>query len=122
MTVTENPTAIEADVRRLLDRQEVVDALYRFAAGQDLDDAELFLSAFAPDAVLDFTPTAQRFGGDVPVMPDRDAIAGIMDVLAPLDTTHTVTNPRVVLDGDAAQLSALEAPGPRPGAFRDAHV
>ena len=39
----------------LLDRTEVVDALHRFAAGQDHKDRELFRSAFAPHATLDFT-------------------------------------------------------------------
>lgn len=62
----------------------------------------LFLSAFTPDAQLDFTQPAQRLGADVPVMVGRDSIAGIMHTLAPLDTTHTVTNPRIELGGDEA--------------------
>jgi hypothetical protein len=108
---TDDPTTPDASlaglVRELHDRHEVVDALLRFAAGQDHDDRDVFLSAFAPDATLDFTQPAQRFAADVPVMPDRDTIAGIVDTLAPLDTTHTVTNPRVSLDGDRAHLTAL---------------
>jgi hypothetical protein len=100
-------TASRSDIQDLQDRHEVVDALYRFAAGQDLDDRELFLSAFAADATLDFTQPARRFGADVPVMPDRAAIAGVLETLAPLDTTHTVTNPRIALDGDRAELTAL---------------
>lgn len=113
MTTATTPAAIPeaairlARVRELSDRHEVVDALLRFAAGQDLDDAGLFLSAFAPDATLDFTQPAQRFGAQVPVMSDRATIAGILETLAPLDTTHTVTNPRVTLDGDRANLAAL---------------
>lgn len=91
----------------LLDTHEVVDALYRFAAGQDHKDLELFRSAFAPHAVLDFTEPASRFGGDVPIMEGRDVIEGILGVLEPLATTHTVTNPRVALDGDHAALHAL---------------
>lgn len=85
----------------------VVDALYRFAAGQDRRDRDLFLSAFRDDATLDFTQPAGEFGVDVPVMPDRDAIARILTLLAGIDTTHTVTNPRVDLDGDRAALEAL---------------
>jgi hypothetical protein len=96
-----------ARVQELRDRHEVIDALLRFAAGQDLDDRDMFLSAFAPDATLDFTQPARRFGAEVPVMPDRATIAGILETLAPLNTTHTVTNPRVTLDGDRAELSAL---------------
>jgi SnoaL-like domain len=113
MTTTATPDAIPesaalvAQVQELRDRHEVVDALLRFAAGQDHENRDLFLSAFAPDATLDFTQPAQRFGADVPVMPDRTTIAGILETLAPLDTTHTVTNPRVTLDGDRATLAAL---------------
>ena len=92
---------------RLVDTAEVVDALYRFAAGQDLGDRELFRSAFAPHATLDFTQPARRFGGDVPVMDGRETIEGILDVVGPLATTHTVTNPRTTLDGDRATLQAL---------------
>ena len=98
---------IPATVRALRDTQQVVDAVYRFGAGQDLRDPALFLSAFAPDAVLDFTQPARRFGADVPVMHGRDAIATILTTLESLATTHTVTNPRVVLDGDRARLWAL---------------
>ena len=96
-------------LHRLHDHHEVVDALYRFAAGQDHRDRALFLSAFAPDATLDFTQPAERHGGDVPVMGGRDAIAGILEVLRPLATSHTVTNPRVTVAGDRATLSALVA-------------
>lgn len=95
-------------VQELLADREIVDAVYRFGAGQDLKDRELFLSAFAGDAVLDFTQPAGRFGGDIPLMPDRATIAGILDVLAPIITSHTVTNPRVTRHGpETAQLWAL---------------
>jgi hypothetical protein len=98
---------VARQVRQLHDRQEVVDALYRFGAGQDLRDRELFVSAFAPDAVLDFTQPAGRFGAAVPVMHGRRAIEAILTTLEPLATTHTVTNPRVTLDGDRARLWSL---------------
>ncbi|WUH98634.1 nuclear transport factor 2 family protein [Spirillospora sp. NBC_00431] len=47
----------DAVVRELRDRAEIVDALHRFALGQDLKDAALFASAFAADAELDFRPS-----------------------------------------------------------------
>lgn len=94
-------------VREILDREAARDALHRFAAGQDLDDRDLFASAFSPSATLDFTQPARRFGGDVPVMPDREAIMGILEVLAPMATSHTVTNARVTVDGDRASVHAL---------------
>jgi hypothetical protein len=95
------------DLDRLTDERAIVDALYRFGAGQDLDDADLFLSAFAEDARLDFTQPASLFDADVPPMVGRAAIAGIMETLAPLRTSHTVTNPRVRIRGDEADLRAL---------------
>jgi hypothetical protein len=54
------------------DRYEVVDALHRFAAGQDLRDAELFASAFAPQAELDFTQPARMLGAELPPFRGRD--------------------------------------------------
>jgi hypothetical protein len=99
---------LDARLRALRDTHDAVDALLRFAAGQDRKDTPLFLSAFTDDATLDFTGPARRFGIDAPEM-GRDAIAGIPTTLAPLTTTHTVTNPRVTLDGDRATVSALVA-------------
>ena len=91
----------------LLDERAVVDALYRFGAGQDLDDRSLFLSAFTEDAVLDFSHPAARFGVAMSPMVGLKAIAVIPETLAGLRTSHTVTNPRVVLEGDRATLWAL---------------
>lgn len=44
------------------DRLEIADALYRFAAGIDFNDADLLTSAFAENAVADFTPKARKVG------------------------------------------------------------
>ena len=49
-----------AAVRELRDRAEIIDALIRFGLGQDLADRDLFASAFAEDAELDFAPAAAR--------------------------------------------------------------
>ncbi|MBO2462670.1 nuclear transport factor 2 family protein [Actinomadura violacea] len=98
-----------AVARELRDRTEIVDALYRFGLGQDLKDKDLFASAFAPDAELDFRPAAARWGGRPPVMTGRDAI--VTTILAMftgrVDTTHQITNPRIAVDGDTARLTAL---------------
>jgi hypothetical protein len=87
----------------------IVDALYRFGAGQDLSDRALFESAFAHDAVLDFTQPAKRLGVDIPVFKSRTDIAdAIFAAIADLDTTHTITNPRITdYDGRHATLTAL---------------
>jgi hypothetical protein len=99
-------TGLEATVRGLADRHEIVDALHRFAFGRDLGDRELFRSAFTEDAEFDFRPAATKCGLDVPLMTGIDMIAGI--VLDPrLHTTHTVGNCRVEVTGDTARLSAV---------------
>ncbi|WP_199747985.1 nuclear transport factor 2 family protein [Actinomadura sp. WAC 06369] len=96
-------------MRELRDRAEILDALYRFALGQDLKDRDLLASAFAADAELDFRPAAARWGGRPPVMTGRDTI--VTTILAMftdrVDTTHQVTNPRIAVDGDTARLTAL---------------
>jgi hypothetical protein len=91
------------------DRAEIIDALYRFGAGQDLRDRRLFDSAFSLRAKLDFTGPARRLGASIPVLEGRQAIGDtIFANLENLDTTHTVTNPRVTeYDGRRAKLSAL---------------
>src|SRR3546814_756820 len=79
------------------DQLAIVDALYRFGAGQDLRDRALFESAFTEQATLDFTGPAWRLGASIPVFEGRHAIADtIFAAIGGLDTTHTVTNPREI--------------------------
>ncbi|WP_266160616.1 nuclear transport factor 2 family protein [Dyella silvatica] len=96
------PTAVS-------DRIDIIDALYRFAAGQDLNDRALFESAFTADAKLDFSGPAKRLGAVIPVFEGRQAIADtIFAALRDLDTTHTVTNQRITAyHGEHATLFAL---------------
>jgi hypothetical protein len=98
-----------AATRELRDRAEIVDALYRFGLGQDLKDKDLFASAFAPDAELDFRPAAAKWGAAPPLMSGRDAIVStILSMFTGrVNTTHQVTNPRITIDGDTASLTAL---------------
>jgi hypothetical protein len=98
------PTSLQG----FLDVHAVIDSLYRFGAGQDLGDRALFESAFAPTAVVDFTGPAQRLGATIAPFEGRAAITEIiLGTVASLDTTHTITNPRVRLAGDRAELFAL---------------
>lgn len=87
----------------------IVDALYRFGAGQDLRDRGLFESAFSSGAVLDFTQPARLLGAEIAPFDGRQAIAdAVFAAIDGLDTTHTVTNPRVTaFNGDHAELFAL---------------
>jgi hypothetical protein len=106
MSFPTNPIALHAASAD--DQRGVIDALYRFGAGQDLGDAALFRSAFAEHAVLDFIQPAQKLGAELPLFTGREGIAAsILPVVARLDTTHTVSNPRVQVDGDTASLFAL---------------
>lgn len=90
------------------DKVAVVEALYRFAAGIDLRDADLLASAFAVDAVSDFRPAAAKAGFEYPVLEGRDSIvAALVGSLKSLDTTHSVSNPRATIDGNKARLDAL---------------
>ncbi|GGK36896.1 nuclear transport factor 2 family protein [Nocardia camponoti] len=102
-------TDTDAVVAELRDRAEIVDALYRFALGQDTKDSELFASAFTADAEVDFRPAAARWGATPPVMSGRDTIVTTILALftGRVDTTHQVTNPRISIDGDVAHLTAL---------------
>jgi septum formation inhibitor-activating ATPase MinD len=102
MTMSPSPTNEAAD------KLAVIDALYRFAAGIDLRDKSLLSSALAENAVSDFRPAAAKAGFEYPVIEGRDIIvAALTASLANLDTTHSVTNPRVTIDGDTARLDAL---------------
>jgi septum formation inhibitor-activating ATPase MinD len=90
------------------DKLAVVEALYRFAAGIDLGDRDLLASSLAENAVQDFRPAAAKAGFDYPVLEGRDLIVKALSTsLSSLDTTHTVTNPRVTIDGSKARLDAL---------------
>lgn len=90
------------------DRLAVVEALYRFAAGIDLRDMELLASSLAENAVSDFRPAAAKAGFEYPVIEGRDVIVSALTTsLSTLDTTHSVSNPRVAIDGDTARMDVL---------------
>lgn len=74
----------------------IADALYRFAAGQDLRDRALLATAFTEDAVLDFSHPASCFGVDLAPFSGRDTLVEtVFATTEPLITTHTVSNVRV---------------------------
>lgn len=91
------------------DRADIVDALYRFAAGMDQRDRPLLESAFSADASLDLSGAARRLGFELPVIKGRQVITDIlMEEVSRIDTSHTVTNPRITrFSGQRACLSAL---------------
>lgn len=95
-------------ITQAAERMAVAETLYRFAAGIDLRDASLLASAFAPNAVSDFRPAGAKAGFEYPVLEGRDTIvAALSGSLKSLETTHSVSNPRVTIDGDTARMDAL---------------
>lgn len=101
-------TSTEQIVETGSERIAVIDALYRFGAGQDLSDKIMLSSAFLGDAVLDFTQPAARFNTSIPKFNGReDVITNIRANLSGIETTHTFSNERIVLREEIAYLQAL---------------
>ncbi|MDQ0968677.1 hypothetical protein QFZ20_004080 [Flavobacterium sp. W4I14] len=96
------------NLQETADKYAVVETLYRFAAGIDLRDNNLLASAFAADAISDFRPAGKKAGFEYPVLEGRDSIvAALTGSLNQIATTHSVSNPRVSIDGDRAKMDAL---------------
>jgi hypothetical protein len=90
------------------DKIVIAEALYRFAAGIDLKDRDLLMSAFADDAFSNFGPAAAKAGFEVPIVEGRDNIvAAALGAVGLLETTHSVSNPRARLKGNKAHLEAM---------------
>jgi hypothetical protein len=96
------------NLQETADKFAVIETLYRFAAGLDQRDNELLASAFAVDAISDFRPAGKKAGFEYPVLEGREIIiAALTGSLGQIDTTHSVSNPRVTLNGDQAVMDAL---------------
>jgi 3-phenylpropionate/cinnamic acid dioxygenase small subunit len=84
----------------LLDREAVCDTLYRFAEALDLRDWALYRSVFADEVEIDYTSYRP---GARSVMRADDWVARGRARIDPLDATqHSMSNPRVTVDGDTA--------------------
>ena len=71
-------------------------------------DSDLLASSLAENAVSDFRPAAAKAGFEYPVVEGREVIVSALTTsLAALDTTHSVNNPRVTIDGDTARMDVL---------------
>ncbi len=82
----------------LLDRQEILDLMYRYGMAVDRRDEALYRSVFTPDARIDYTDS----GG---IVDDLDTVtAWLLEALAPFaGLQHNMTNHFLDLDGDAAR-------------------
>lgn len=96
------------NIQETADKFAAIEALYRYTAGLDLRDNDLLASAFAADAISDFRPAGKKAGFEYPVLEGRDfIIATLLASLNQIDTTHSVSNPRVSINGDKAVMDAL---------------
>jgi hypothetical protein len=88
-------TEPEAALQRLLDRQDILDALTRISRGLDRFDRDLFLSGFHDDAVIDagelVGPAAQVYAGGV-ALHEHGQTA----------TLHNLLNHSCEINGDVA--------------------
>lgn len=90
----------------LTDREAAMDALLRCIYGIDDNDPQLIHTAFTTDAEFDLTPL-NKHGMKFPRTCGRDAIVEqMMNSVGKMDTGHCVTNWRVQVKGDTAELTA----------------
>jgi ketosteroid isomerase-like protein len=82
----------QAELRTLLDRAQIHDALMRYCRGVDRGDSELVLSALHPDATIDL--------GRGPIA--AAALAEGITKIAAAGTMHFIGNESVEIDGDTA--------------------
>lgn len=96
------------NLQETADKFAVIEALHRFAAGLDLRDKDLLTSAFAVNAISDFRPAGKKAGFEYPVLEGREIIVNaLMASLSKIDTTHSISNQRVSIDGDKAVMDVL---------------
>jgi hypothetical protein len=110
------------------DRLAVIDALYRYAAGLDDDDTAMLESALTEDAAVDLTSAVTKLGMEFPVLEPREVVVStLLAAVGPLDTSHSLSNLRVQVDGDRAEVRCyaqaqhfLPGVGPDPAHLRHA--
>ena len=84
------------------DRDQIIEALYRYAYHFDRNEPDAAAALFCEDAVVDYGPEVDNIEG-------RDALAHMMSIGLSetfAATSHHVTNPMVAVDGDEATLIA----------------
>lgn len=89
----------------LLDRAEAVDVVYRYATSIDTRDWDLHRSIFTDEMESDFSSLG---GGEGPQPTSMTADAWVDGLKALMPgfaaTQHSMTNPRVAIDGDVATV------------------
>src|SRR5437660_12898471 len=97
---------METDLAQLAhDRFEIADALHRYAFGLDHGHADSLASALTEDCRFDFRPAGRKLDIDFPLLIGCDAILdGILPLIGPLDTSHSVSNLKIEIACDPATL------------------
>jgi hypothetical protein len=87
-------------LRDLLDKQDITEAILRYATGIDMRDWELYRQAFTDEVEVDFSSWS---GGGLQRMSADQWVAGVRSTLAGFaGTQHTLTNFVITLRGDEA--------------------
>lgn len=117
-------TSTELSLSALTDRAAITDALHRYTAGLDLNDADLLASSLTADATVDLGPAMRRIGYDFPPLhPRENVVAALIAAVGPLDTSHAISNVRSAVQGDTATVHAYaQAQHFKPGVGSDPAV
>lgn len=103
----------------LTDREAIADAIFRYMAGIDDNDAALLSSAFTEDAVFDLT----SFGDPAALFHGRKPITDhLLRSVGGMDTLHQMTNQRIWIseaEGTAKVLAYALAQHKRVGEGTD---
>ena len=90
----------DSRIQDLLDRQDVIDSILRYASGIDMRNWSLYRECFTDELEVDFT----SWGGGTPLKLGADQwVANVRSTLSGFEgTQHTLTNFVVDVDGDDA--------------------
>ncbi|MCU1454704.1 MAG: hypothetical protein JWN46_2850 [Acidimicrobiales bacterium] len=88
-------------IQWLVDRAEITETVYGYAAGMDTRDWELYRSVFMPEVQLDFSSYS---GQPASVQTADELVEGAKFLISGLDASqHSMSNPRISIDGDTAE-------------------
>ena len=95
-----NETDVMQSLRRLLDKEEIIDVVHAYCGHCDRAEADELLELFTPDATVDYGPDVQTLNGTEEIR--AMVSAGLSGFFAA--TSHHVSNFVIRFDGpDAAQ-------------------
>jgi hypothetical protein len=94
------------EITAFTDRDGIVDAVTRIVEGIDFGNEELLRSAFTEDAVFDLGGIHPSIHSFEPYVGRGAVVRTLMETVGTeMDTFHALSNIRVRVDGDTAQLT-----------------